>query len=63
MKIGDRVSIFIDRDHTCPRGLAVPFIGRTIFIGNGIACQNRNEWFGSKAENRYTTIVTLLQYC
>ena len=50
--MGDTVSVYIDKDGTCPRGLAVPFTGHRIFIGNGIACQERKDWFGPTASNR-----------
>jgi hypothetical protein len=50
--IGDHVAVFADKDGTCPRGLAVPFEGSKIFVGNGVLHQQRSDWFGATAKNR-----------
>lgn len=49
--MGDTVSVYVDIGDHCQRGLAVHYDGPRVFVGNGIALQNRLDWFSPLAKN------------
>ena len=45
MKSGDEVSVYVDLDRGCRKGLVKPYQGRKVFIGNGLAVCSRQDVF------------------
>lgn len=53
---GDLVCVFADIEGKCCKGLTTFYDGHTFFVGNGIAMQNRSDWFGIDASNRFISL-------
>ena len=45
MTHGDKVSVFMDVNGKCRRGLTQTFEGNKVFLGNGVAVMSRRELF------------------
>ncbi|KAK2152149.1 hypothetical protein LSH36_338g01025 [Paralvinella palmiformis] len=48
MRVGDEVSVYVDLDRGCRKGLTKPYEGRKLFVGNGMALCSRQDVFCSK---------------
>ena len=52
--------MFADIEGKCCKGLTTFYDGHTFFVGNGIAMQNRSDWFGIDASNRFISLYIAL---
>jgi len=57
MRVGDEVSVYVDLDRGCRKGLTKPYEGRKLFVGNGMALCSRQDVFCSKEKTRYVITV------
>ena len=50
---GSTVSVFVDTDKLCRKGLAKRFDGSKLFVGNGVAAVSRQDIFAEGGKVRY----------
>lgn len=51
MKVGDKVSVFVDLNQRCKKGLIKHFENEKFFIGNGTVQLTREQIFAQNGEN------------
>ena len=45
--------MYTDSGNESKKGLVKKYDGPKVYVGNGKACQTREDWFGPSAKNRY----------
>ena len=53
MNEGDEVSVYVDLEGACRKGLIKHFEGKKMFVGNGVAKFSRQEVFCSTTKLRF----------